>query len=402
MTAKPSSIPCRPTAPGRSFRITLSALVLSAAIVLGGGASASLASTGSVYFDNDENAAAGRTLFNGSFTGFGNVGLGRTVMPELTSGGNNVAVGRNALHDVTFGVANVATGSQALYSNSVGGGNVATGTSALEFNWAGGSNVATGIGALRFNTQGNLNVASGASALQSNTFGDGNVASGPSALWRNRRGSLNTALGNGALGGNTHGDRNLALGAGAGGSLTTGNNNVAIANPGVAAESGAIRIGTAGEQTSAFIQGIDGTTIPGPTRVVRINSDGRLGTATVARGDGRAAQRRRRPGLLDLVKRQQRQIERLRAGRGRLIEAREDTLEPRSRGHRLRPRRVPSNARWNTQPRPLGLAQATKGRGHMAQPQFPSLPANRASAPVPHHGGRAGAQRAARPRRGLD
>jgi hypothetical protein len=55
-------------------------------------ASASLAATGTVYFDNDNNAAAGGTLFNGSFTGDYNVGLGRSVLPNLTTGQDNVAI----------------------------------------------------------------------------------------------------------------------------------------------------------------------------------------------------------------------------------------------------------------------------------------------------------------------
>ena len=86
MTAKPSSSPCQPTALGRRFRIAVSALALSAVIGLGAGASPSLADVGSVYFDANDNAAAGETLFNGTFTGCCNVGLGRSVMPNLTTG----------------------------------------------------------------------------------------------------------------------------------------------------------------------------------------------------------------------------------------------------------------------------------------------------------------------------
>ena len=78
MTAKPSSRPCKPTALGRRFRITVSALALSAVIGLGAGASPSFATVGSVYFDASGNAAAGGTpLFNGTLTGTNNVGLGQ-------------------------------------------------------------------------------------------------------------------------------------------------------------------------------------------------------------------------------------------------------------------------------------------------------------------------------------
>ena len=94
------------------------------------------------------------------------------------------------------------------------------------------------------NTTGNNNVAAGYQALNLNTTGRFNVASGSKAMLRNRNGLNNTALGYLAMDSNTGGDSNVAVGTGAGGDLTTGDNNVAIANPGVAGESGEIRIGT--------------------------------------------------------------------------------------------------------------------------------------------------------------
>ena len=92
MTAKHSSRPCQPTALGRRFRITVSALALSAVIGLGA-ASTSLADTGSVYFDNNFNAAAGETLFNGSFTGFCNVGVGPLGDAQPHDRRDNIAIG---------------------------------------------------------------------------------------------------------------------------------------------------------------------------------------------------------------------------------------------------------------------------------------------------------------------
>ncbi len=94
MTTKPSSTLYQPTARGRTRMLafaTAVALAISACL----GASTSRADVGSVYFDTDNNAAAGDTnfLFNGSFTGFQNVGLGRSVMDELTTGSSNVATG---------------------------------------------------------------------------------------------------------------------------------------------------------------------------------------------------------------------------------------------------------------------------------------------------------------------
>jgi hypothetical protein len=56
--------------------------------------------------------------------------------------------------------------------------------------------------------------------------------------------------------------------------------------------------------------GITDTSIPGPTETVVVNADGQLGTATAAKTAPLSAADGER--LLQLVKRQQRQIERLR------------------------------------------------------------------------------------------
>ena len=71
---------------------TAVAIAISAAL----GVSTSRADVGSVFFDANNNAAAGdpNLLFNGTFTGSDNVGLGRSVMPNLTTGSFNVAIGR--------------------------------------------------------------------------------------------------------------------------------------------------------------------------------------------------------------------------------------------------------------------------------------------------------------------
>src|SRR5256885_13251825 len=68
-----------------------------AAVGLTALAAPALGATGSVYVDPSFNAAAGNTLFNGTFTGIRNVGLGYSVMPNLTSGDGNVASGFKAL-----------------------------------------------------------------------------------------------------------------------------------------------------------------------------------------------------------------------------------------------------------------------------------------------------------------
>ena len=118
-----------------------------------------------------------------------------------------------------------------------------------------------------------------------------------------------------ALGTVNQGSDNTALGDRAGDNLELGSNNVYIANPGSARESGTIQIGTLGHQTTAFLQGVSGTAIPGPTQAVRVNAAGQLGTATAAFGKTSTAKPLSATvgRLAATVKRQQRQIDRLRS-----------------------------------------------------------------------------------------
>src|SRR5262249_37220416 len=88
-------------------------------------------------------------------------------------------------------------------------------------------------------------------------------------------GNSNTAVGHGALRNSTTGSNNIALGANAGFNSTTGSNNIEIGNPGVAADSGTIRIGTQGTQTRTFVGGIFGSMVTGDAVVV--SNTGKLG-----------------------------------------------------------------------------------------------------------------------------
>ena len=119
------------------------------------------------------------------------------------------------------------------------------------------------------------NTASGINALINNSSGNYNTATGSDAMQSNNAGNLNTALGEGALIDNTTGNGNLGVGSDAGSNLTTGDNNIDIGNPGVAAESSTIRIGTPGTQTMAFIAGISNSSVIGTALVV--SSSGQLG-----------------------------------------------------------------------------------------------------------------------------
>ena len=137
--------------------------------------------------------------------------------------------------------------------------------------------MANGALALFYNTTGFYNMANGSNAMVHNTTGSYNVAEGLNALRLNTTGSNNTAVGLSALLNNTTGGVNIAVGVSAGSALTNGSNNIEIGNVGVAAESGKIRLGTKGKQTSTYIAGISGVAVAGGVGVI-VDSNGHLGT----------------------------------------------------------------------------------------------------------------------------
>jgi Chaperone of endosialidase len=227
-------------------------------------------------------------------TGSFNTAIGFNALYSNTTGSHNTANGALALYSNTIGFSNTATGEVALYTNTTGYQNTATGTTALASNTTGINNTANGFEALYANT-GNDNTATGAYALLSTTTGIGNTAQGVDALHRNLIGNYNTASGHGALyrnktGSNntadgqnalrnTTGNSNIAIGSYAGFNLTTGSNNIDIFDRGVAGDANTIRIGTQGTQTTTFIAGISGATVPTGVAVI-VDGSGHLGTTT--------------------------------------------------------------------------------------------------------------------------
>jgi hypothetical protein len=169
------------------------------------------------------------------------------------AGVNNTALGVNALVANTNGTDNTAGGLNALYQNTVGNNNTAHGAYALQNNTNGNNNTADGVRTLYTNTSGSYNTANGTYALYANISGNNNTASGTYALWYDTNGSGNTAVGSGALGTNTSGSYNIALGYGAGGAITTGSSNIDIGNPGFAADTNIVRIGSS--QTATYLPG---------------------------------------------------------------------------------------------------------------------------------------------------
>jgi hypothetical protein len=248
------------------------------------------------------NTASGSGALQANTTGANNTASGYGALQSNTSGGYNTAIGEYALHANTIGAQNTASGAYALEANTNGTQNTASGQAALALNTTGSYNTASGALALQNNTQGFFNTASGSGALQANTTGGNNTASGYLALTSNNgfdntangfyalllntSGNDNTATGYYALENNTTGGNNIAIGYQAAQSVSGGNsNNIHIGSQGVstdgaAANSGVIRIGTVGTQTSAYVAGIYGGS-PGTTNLpVCVDANGTLGTAT--------------------------------------------------------------------------------------------------------------------------
>jgi len=157
--------------------------------------------------------------------------------------------------------------------------NTATGTGALASITTGTGDSAFGYNALNLLTSGIGNTAVGALTLPLATTPDNNTAIGYGALYANTTGYRNTAVGAGAATAVTTGVWNIALGYRAGNGITTGNDNISIGNFGTSADSGVIRIGTQGTQSSAYVAGVYGATAASGVAVY-VNSSGQLGTLT--------------------------------------------------------------------------------------------------------------------------
>jgi hypothetical protein len=168
----------------------------------------------------------------------------------------------------------------------------------------------------------NDNTAIGFGALANNSTGSYNTAAGLYALASNIGGEANTAVGFGALGSNTSGDANTAIGYKSGIYVTTGGNNIHVGSQGVDGDSGVIRIGTAGAQTSAFIAGIYGGIPSSPNLLVCVDASGTLGT-TGCSGTSQAA-----PMLLNEVRKQAEEIRLLEDRLAALEGLRPTTLPP--------------------------------------------------------------------------
>src|SRR5437868_3473241 len=199
---------------------------------------------------------------------------GCDALSSLTIGAGNTALGWRSLFLNTTGSFNTGVGGGALALNN-GSSNTAVGVAALLLNISGAQNTAVGTDSLVFNDTGSSNTGTGYFSLMNNTSGGSNTAAGWEALTANTTGSTNTAIGNQALQSNLSNSDHVAVGSMAGSGITSVDNNIIIGH-----HSGVHSI-FGQESDSCFIDNIFGAPVSAATAaVVRIDSDGRLGTAT--------------------------------------------------------------------------------------------------------------------------
>ncbi len=150
----------------------------------------------------------------------------------------------------------------------------------MNFNSSGSNNTAVGQAALLTNSTGTNNTGVGYQAGGSISTASYNVAVGSQAF-NNGTGEFSVAIGAQALQ-NSTADFNIGIGYQAGNAVVAGPYNIDIGNLGVANDAGVIRIGTAPNQTSAFIAGITGVTVTGGAQVM-VDANGQLGTVSSSR-----------------------------------------------------------------------------------------------------------------------
>jgi hypothetical protein len=247
------------------------------------------------------NLASGAYALNEITNGSYNVAEGYGALGSFIEGSNNVVIGANALGFTFYDSEVVAVGYQALeYDEGEGlgsasglGENTAVGYQALQWGGACYGNTALGYEAMETNLLGRYNTALGDYAMFKNYSGSGNTAVGVSALPVNQSGSDNVAIGAASLDELAGGSGNIAIGSAAGDSYRANESgNILVGNAGNTGESGVIRIGTPGTQTTTVIAGIYGGMLSGNVAApVIIDSTGRLAAAptnsfTPTIGDG--------------------------------------------------------------------------------------------------------------------
>jgi hypothetical protein len=210
-----------------------------------------------------------------------NIGIGPIAINPAASGTNNTAVGRAALIDLTSGVNNTSIGSLSGESITSGGNNTFAGFSAGANITTVSDNTCVGSRAGLAITSSASNTCIGSQSLQTLTSGAGeNTCVGFFSGNGITTGTINTLLGSQAGSSITSGASNVCIGWQAGAAYTTESNNIVLFDLGLGGDSGVIRIGTVGQQTSAFVAGVHGVTTGGVAIPVLVDANGQLGTVS--------------------------------------------------------------------------------------------------------------------------
>ena len=176
------------------------------------------------------------------------------------------------------GTTNAFVGGAGNFTNT-GSSNVGIGGSALSALTTGTFNVAVGASAAAANTTGAFNFALGAFSVATNTTGQQNIGIGVNALRNLNGGNFNLAIGTSALNALVTGVSNTALGITAGGNYTgSESNNVLLNNAGTLGDSGVMRFGTPGTQTSCYVAGVQGVSTASPAIATVDTSTSQLGS----------------------------------------------------------------------------------------------------------------------------
>jgi hypothetical protein len=204
---------------------------------------------------------------------------GNLTLPNTNSGGTNGVIKLGTTPFMSnFGTLTAFLGGAGNFTNT-GNSNLGIGLSALAALTSGTFNVCMGAAAGAGNTTGDFNFALGAFSVNVNTTGQQNVGIGVNALRNLNPGDYNLAIGTSALANLLTGGANIAIGVGAGANYSGAeSNNIIFRNNGTVGDSGVIRIGIDGTQTTCFISGIASVSVSNINIVTINTSTSQLGS----------------------------------------------------------------------------------------------------------------------------
>jgi hypothetical protein len=239
--------------------------------------------------NNYSNTAIGHATMANA-TGYSNTAIGQSAMGSAGAAYECVAIGYEAMNQnsasktigigyrslrVNSGASNTAIGDQCCYNMTTGNFNTAIGSGSQWSVTTGTNNTTMGVNTMFYGGTGSNNTAIGSGCMFQPGAGNNNTAVGLGSL-QGMNGSNNTAMGYQTGNALITGGSNTFVGYRAGYNYTSSeSNNVCISNQGVIADSGVIRIGTAGTQTSCYVSGIYGVT-DSTAVAVAITSGGQL------------------------------------------------------------------------------------------------------------------------------